>query len=183
MSLFPAISVILAAGTILVLGAGCSLAAADSAATHPYSHSAAKPLLVEADFDGDERGEFASLGSGPGGVVIVDGDSIYRSRGKWSVAQAAVADLDGSGLPEVVALLDSGEKRRLGLIGWHGGAYRERLVSRPLAPRPDGFRLIRLDGSAPRPMETQWADAIEFFYKDAPSARFRWNGFGFVHVE
>ncbi len=167
--LSPALARLLLAAVSLVLCAiwvgGCS----SQEGLRGKHRPSGKPQLIEADLDDDGRMEFASLGTGAGGIILVDGDVVYRSRAKWRVIQAEVADLDGDGLPEVVALVDSDAGRHLALFGWHGGAYRERLVSRPLAARPLSF--------------TVTDTILEFLHADRPPESFRWQGFGFVNVD
>ena len=100
---------------------------------------------VSVDLDGDGVGEQVRLAAENGSLVLTDGPTVYRSRDKWRVVEAFIADTDGNGLPEVIALLESSGGRHLGLFAWMGDRYRERLVTSPLTPRPLALHIVPVD--------------------------------------
>lgn len=142
-----------------------------SACLGAQSAVAPPPTFLYADLDGDTTLEEIRVTPSAEGIVIVDGDRTYRSREKWVVVGALVADTDRDGAPEVVALLDDEEGRHLGLIAWRTDRYRERLVTSPLVPEPLGFNIRRdSDGGG---------DLIVLREPSGAEVPYRWNGFGF----
>lgn len=133
------------------------------------------PTFLYADLDGDATLEKIRVTSGAEGIVIVDGDHTYRSRAKWRVVDAAIADADRDGTLEVVALLDDEEGRHVGLIAWRGDRYRERLVTSPLVPEPHGLRV--------RTAEDGEGDLIVLMESSGAEIQYRWNGFGFKAMQ
>jgi len=129
------------------------------------------PTFLYADLDGDAMPEEIRVTPGAEGIMIVDGDTTYRSRAKWRVVDAIVADADRDGTPEVVAILDDEEGRHIGLIAWRHDRYRERLVTSPLVPRPVGLRV--------RSAENGEGDLIVLTETSGAEVHYRWNGFGF----
>jgi len=129
------------------------------------------PTFLYADLDGDATLEEVRVTPGSEGIVIVDGDTTYRSRAKWLVVDAVIADTDRDGAPEVVALLDDEGGRHIGLIAWRTDRYRERLVTSPLVPEPLGFRV--------RSAENGEGDLIVLTDTSGAEVQYRWNGFGF----
>lgn len=178
----------------LLPAAGCS-------SSSPQPAGAGDRLVaghtVSADLDGDGVGELVREAAENGGLVITDGPTVYRSREQWRVLEAFIADVDGNGLPEVTALLDSSDGRHLGLFGWVGGQYRERLVTSPLTPRPLSLRIIpavrdpvaQNQGpelgrqAAPEPDLVVLTEEVAKGAGAAVETTYRWNGFGFTAVE
>lgn len=154
--------------------------------TEAATGSEAAPGIEWADLDGDHTLEQVTLARGRGGITIRDGDLEYRSRPKWWVATAALADADRNGLPEAVALLDADDGRHLGLIGWHTGGYHERLVSSVLPLHPLALEVRddpSLGGWVVVLTETPSTVAIRPDHDTPPpTTTYRWNGFGFIAV-
>ena len=127
-----------------------------------------------------------------GSLVLTDGPTVYRSRDKWRVVEAFIADADGNGLPEVTALLESSDGRHLGLFAWMGDRYRERLVTSPLTPRPLSLRIIPVDDDLPADSAGQQAtpapdlvvltEEVSEAGGGCVETTYRWNGFGFTAV-
>ena len=147
---------------------------------------------VSVDFDGDGVGELVCLAAENGGLVLTDGPTVYRSRDKWRVVEAFIADADGNGLLEVTALLESSDGRHLGLFAWMGDRYRERLVTSPLTPRPLSLRIIPVDDGPLAESEGQQAtsapDLVGLTEESEPGGAvvettYRWNGFGLTAVD
>lgn len=95
-----------------------------------------------ADLDGDGSNEAIRIDEATASLTITDGDTVYHSRNKWRVVDAALGDTDRNGLLEVVTLLDSDDGRHLGLFAYFGGEYRERLVTAGLTPLPLSLRVL-----------------------------------------
>jgi hypothetical protein len=139
---------------------------------------------VAADLDGDGQTEEILVDSLDRHLAIRDGDVYYRSRAKWTVVQADLGDTDQDGLTEVVTLLDSADGRHLGLFAYFGGAYRERLVTQSIVPRPLAIRVVQ-DTSL---LASRSGDAVELTQQTGAGDRtqrifLRWNGFGFTQIE
>ena len=127
-----------------------------------------------------------------GSLVLTDGPTVYQSRDKWQVVEAFIADADGNGLPEVIALLESSGGRHLGLFAWMGDRYRERLVTSPLTPQPLSLRIIPVDDDLPADSAGRQATPVPdlvVLTEEVSEAgggsvetTYRWNGFGFTAV-
>jgi hypothetical protein len=136
-----------------------------------------EPFEVDLDADGDM--EQVLLDPAGHTLLIDDGPDSYRTRDRWQVIQAALADLDRNGLTEVVALLDSQTGRHIGLFAFFGGTYRERLVGRPVDPAPVSFKVVTDEDG----------DLLELTLPPLDDSRpsqtvlLRWNGFGFTRIE
>lgn len=129
-----------------------------------------------ADLDGDGSRESIRVDGGTASLTITDGDTVYHSRAKWRLLEAALGDTDHNGLLEVVTLLDSDDGRHLGLFAYFGGEYRERLVTSELTPRPLSLRVLP-------------GDLLELTEELPPgqagtrTVLYRWNGFGFTAMD
>ena len=104
---------------------------------------------------------------------------MYRSRDKWRVVEAFIADADGNGLPEVTALLESSGGHHLGLFAWMGDRYRERLVTSPLTPLPLSLHIIPVDDDPltnPAGQQATPAPDLVVLSEEASAARGRIRG-------
>jgi hypothetical protein len=161
---------------------------------------------MEADFDGDGVVETVVLTNER--VTLRTGDQIrWQSPEPWRVKQAAVADLNQDGRPEVVLLvwrpfkawpvdqwLPSGGRINgfhdaedmschIILIGWVEGQFRERWAGSALAAPVKSFAVADLTGEGKQllvALESEYTDPLS-----APARRLKiweWNGFGFTLV-
>jgi hypothetical protein len=155
-----------------------------------------------ADLDGDGSPEQILVSATDFSLSITDGTVAYRSRDKWRVFQALLADADRDGLTEVVALLDSQKGRHLGLFAYYGGEYRERLVTQVITPAPISIEVVDYgqlvtgggtDGNAgtgagDSPAASK-GDVIVLLQQPAAGETapvrilLRWNGFSFTRIE
>ena len=133
-------------------------------------------IAVSADLDGDGATEQILVDGTTRHITISDGATVYRSREKWQVLEASLADTDRNGLLEVVTLLDAADGRHLGLFAYVGGEYRERLVTSVLHPRPLSLRVIA-DGLI---VLTEEPGAGQ---TGVQTTTYRWNGFGFTALD
>jgi hypothetical protein len=150
--------------------------------------------MVSIDLDGDETAETVLIENR--GLTIADGSDVYHSRDKWHVVAAYLGDTDGTGLVEVLALLDAPDGRHLGLFGHAAdgleGRYRELLVTSVLVPHPVALRVEVVDDDAaggpdrdPRNgdlliLTEEVTAAFEGGGADSKVTTYRWNGFGFT---
>lgn len=142
---------------LLALSLG-TIAAGCSSGDPPQAHRGDELLLDETrsvDLDGDGVAEWVLVDSDRRRLLISDGTTVlYRSRERWEILEAFIADTDGNGFLEVVALLQSDRGRHLGLFGWAGDRYRELLVTSSLRPLPLSMKIVTAvsapaGGSAP----------------------------------
>jgi hypothetical protein len=129
-----------------------------------------------ADLDGDGTSESIRVDGGANSLTITDGDTVYHSRNKWRVVEAALGDTDRDGLLEVVTLLDSDDGRHLGLFAFFGGEYRERLVTSELTPRPLSLRVLPGD-------LLELTEELPPGQEETQAVRYHWNGFGFTAMD
>jgi hypothetical protein len=177
----------------LLPAAGCS------SSSPPHAQAGDRLIIgrtVSVDLDGDGVGERVRVTAENNSLVLTDGPTVYRSRDKWRVVEAFIADTDGNNLLEVVALLDSADGRHLGLFAWMHDRYRERLVTSPLTPRPVSLRISPVERrpSNDDPSEDPEGQPAESApdlvvlteevsgEKAAMETTYRWNGFGFTAV-
>jgi hypothetical protein len=175
--------VVLVAGALL---AGCSQPPAIPGGTGDVLVPGAAVVI---DLDGDGTGERVLLEKSTRRITITDGPVVYQSREKWQVVEACLGDADGSGLPEVVALLDGSDGRHLGLFAYVGGEYRERLVTSVLLPRPLSLRIVAGNGADAGNTGRGAGDLVVLTEETAggeaatQTTTYRWNGFGFTAVD
>ena len=156
-------------------------------AGEPCGHDDLVPgETVRVDLDNDGVAEQILLDPHDHAITIVDGPVSYRSRERWDVVQAALGDLDGDGMTEIVALLDSETGRHVGLFAYFGGEYRERLVSQAIDPAPSTMRIVA------SPSASDVMDCSYLLELEQPSPEeagspqtivLRWNGCGFTRIE
>lgn len=129
-----------------------------------------------ADLDGDGTSESIRVDGITASLTITDGGTVYHSREKWRLVDAALGDTDRNGIVELVTLLDSEDGRHLGLFAYFGGEYRERFVTKQLVPRPLSLRVLPGDllelTEEPRSGE-----------EGTQAVRYHWNGFGFTAMD
>jgi hypothetical protein len=141
-------------------------------------------VAVSIDLNDDGLPEKVLLDGSAGTLTITTSASTYRSRDKWKVRAACLADSDGNGLPEIVALVDDPEGRHLGLFGCastsaqSGCTCRELIVTAALQPQPAELhtRLAQAGGG----------DLLVLTEKTPTGTRdvvYRWNGFGFTALQ
>jgi len=158
-------------------------------------------LSYQINLDQDSDLETVLVEEPQGSLIISDGTKSYKSRKKWQIAEAWVADTDRDGLAEIVALLDSDDGRHVGLFAYFGGEYRERLVTQALSPEPQSLAVVTL------PMEqggdllllvekirdnvdsvnqtNSASEAYDYCAREPyhlKATLYRWNGFGFTAV-
>ena len=174
------------------------------------AEGAPRPGLIEADLDGDGISEFVCLAESAVRIQAApcektDPDAPrWQSPQGWRVVQFGLADLDGSGVPEVSLLVwrpfepwpidrillhpgrieshqnADGMSCHVILIGWRGGQFREIWAGSALADPLLALASADLDRDG-RPELT----ALESVYDAAPGDPARaltiwgWNGFGF----
>ncbi|MGB9880658.1 MAG: hypothetical protein ACPLRM_07845 [Anaerolineae bacterium] len=144
-------------------------------------------VAYRVNLDQDPDLETVSVLDPPRSLIITDGDTSYRSREKWRVAEAWIGDVDHDGLAEIITLLDAADGRHLGLFAYFGGEYRERLVTQALSPEPlsllvitrppqeGGDFLLLVEKVKGGPSSVGEADSLRATF-------YRWNGFGFTAV-
>lgn len=173
------VSVLVAVGLCLV---GC-----DSQTAVPEAHRGDALLLdaaVSIDLDGDDTREIVVVESPGGRLTITDGTTVYKSREKWQIAAAYLADSNADSRPEIVALVDAADGRHLGLFGYapDGHKYRELLVTSVLQPRPIALRVLNSGETA-----AEGAGDLLIITEDGGGnpleTTYRWNGFGFTALE
>ena len=179
----------------LLPAAGCS-------SSSPPRAQAGDRLVIgrtfSVDLDGDGVGERVRVTAENNSLVLTDGPTVYRSRDKWQVVEAFIADTDGNDLPEVVALLESADGRHVGLFAWMGDRYRERLVTSPLTPRPLSLRIVPADDrpsdsgpsavsegrpAASTPDLVVLTEEVSETGGAVVETAYCWNGFGFTAVD
>ncbi|MGZ6346050.1 MAG: hypothetical protein ACXWNC_00565 [Anaerolineales bacterium] len=164
------------------------------------------PSLQEADLDGNGIAE--SLDLKRGRLTIFSGRaSAWQSPADWRVIQAAFADINHDGHPEVALLVWrpfhpwpvdkwlphggriadfqdlNGQSCQIILIGWKINAYRELWAGSAMADPIKSFEAVDLNGD-----NNQELVALEGRYSDPLTAPARtlkvwkWNGFGFTVV-
>lgn len=164
------------------------------------------PMLQEANLDGKGIPETLSLTNGI--LTIFSGNEIaWQSPSDWQIVQAAIADVNHDGQPEVVLLLwrpfrtwpvdqwlphggriadfhdANGQSCHIILIGWRGNGYHELWAGSALADPITVFAAVDLDGDNIQELVT-----LEGRYADSRSAPahtlkvWKWNGFGFSIV-
>lgn len=163
------------------------------------------PVLA-ADLNADRQPEELRFGAGKVSIVS-DGTIVWQSPAEWTVTAAAITDLDHDTMPEVTLLLwrpfrpwpvdrwlphggriagfqdAGGNSCHFILIGWRGGAYRERWAGSALAQPVTAFAAADLDADGDQELIT-----LESTYtapRSAPARRLKiweWNGFGFTVV-
>jgi len=145
---------------------------------------------VSADLDADGALESILLDQ-QRRLHIEDGPATYHTREKWAVYQAFLADSDRNGLLEITALLDDADGRHLGLIGWMGDGYRERMVTQELTPRPLALEVVAgaeniviLEESVGEPQGGSGSEGEPPQDDGLETVRtvYRWNGFGFTAI-
>jgi hypothetical protein len=172
--------------------AGCS----DTHVTAPATRGsliAGQATVV--DLDGDGVLETVLLAGDEDTLIITDAEVVYRSRDRWQVVQACLADTNGDGRSEVVALLDAADGRHLGLFAFFAGKFRERLVTREISPPPATLEVVECATAAQagRSADTHGAagagDMVVLRQEPGPGETegtrlvLRWNGFSFTRVE
>jgi hypothetical protein len=205
---FPII--LLALGTLLqVTPAPLRALSLESGGLVPVSiptGSESLTMLQEANLDGIGVPESLSLASGI--LTIFSGNMIdWQSPSDWNIIQAAIADLNHDGQPEVVLLLwrpfktwpvdqwlpnggriadfhdANGQSCHIILVGWRSNGYRELWAGSAMADPISAFAAADLNGD-----NIQELVALEGRYTDSRSAPARilkvwkWNGFGFAVV-
>jgi hypothetical protein len=148
--------------------------------------------IYAADLDGDGESETIVIEAAGASLTISDEKMTYRSRDKWQVVDACVADSDQDGLPEIVALLDADDGRHLGLFAFFGGQYRERFVSGAIRPPPLALEVIDarkvLGADDPTSAYGPSGDIVVLVRRSAAHGAglaqtlLRWNGFGFTSI-
>jgi hypothetical protein len=138
-------------------------------------------IMVSIDLDGDGTRENVLFDGSSAGLSISDGPDAYHSREQWRVIAASLADSDGNGLPEIVALLDDPDGRHLGLFGYaadqSGGKYRELIVTAELRPKPMTLRVVVAGSCSP---DGDRLVLTEQTFGRTGETTYRWNGFGFT---
>ena len=130
------------------------------------------------DLDGDGTLEHVAIGRDDASLTITDGALTYRSRERWRVERAVLGDVDGDGLIEVIALLDSVKGRHLGLFGFCFDRYREQLVTQAIYPAPIAVELVA--GTDDMIVLLQRPDTGE---SEPRRLLLRWNGFSFTRIQ
>jgi hypothetical protein len=162
--------------------------------------------IQEVDLDGNGTQELLDLKRGR--LSILSGrTSTWQSPPDWDIIQAAFADLNHDGHPEVVLLVwrpfrswpvdqwlphggriadfqnAEGQSCQIILIGWKINGYRELWAGSALADPIKSFSVADLNGD-----NSQELVALEGRYSDPRTAPARtlkvwkWNGFGFTVV-
>ena len=164
------------------------------------------PAPSAADFKRD--GSLESLQLQDGRLAILSaGRMVWQSPAGWTVAQAAITDLNQDGKPEATLLVwrpfrawpvdqwlphggriagfqDAvGDSCQIILIGWRGQAYGELWAGSPMAEPVRSFAVADLAGEPGQALIT-----LEGRYADDRAAPahalkvWKWNGFGFTIV-